>query len=79
MIDRIADGILQKVMAPFNLEMIKKSFGINISPTTVVLLQELERFNKLVHRITSTLSLLRRVCFILAIIMLLMTLFLLYL
>ena len=43
------------------MDIIRKNFGIQISPTTVVLLQELERFNKLIKKMRSSLSTLRRV------------------
>ena len=34
----------------FEMDKIKRKFGIDIEPTTIVLLQELERFNKLIKR-----------------------------
>ena len=34
----------------FEMDKIKRKFGIDIDPTTIVLLQELERFNKLIKR-----------------------------
>lgn len=60
-IDKIAVDILSKIPAPFDLDTIKKNYGINITPTTVVLLQELERFNKLIIKMSSSLNLLGRV------------------
>jgi len=47
------------------MDIIRKNFGIQISPTTVVLLQELERFNRLIKKMRTSLSTLRRVsqCF----------------
>ena len=42
--------------------MIRKKYGEIITPTTVVLLQELERFNKLIKRMSSSLSNLQKVC-----------------
>ena len=41
--------------------MIRKKYGEIITPTTVVLLQELERFNKLIKRMSSSLSNLQKV------------------
>lgn len=59
-IDCIAEDILKNVPQPFEIWKIKKSFAMNITPTLIVLLQELERFNKLVNRMSHTLNLLRR-------------------
>ena len=41
--------------------MIRKKFGEVVSPTTVVLLQELERFNTLIKRMEVSLATLRKV------------------
>lgn len=60
MIDYIAEDILKKVPQTFEIWRIKKSFAMNITPTLIVLLQELERFNKLINRMSYTLSLLRK-------------------
>jgi len=60
MIDYIAEDILKKVPQTFEIWRIKKSFAMNITPTLIVLLQELERFNKLINRMGYTLSLLRK-------------------
>lgn len=62
-IEGIAKDILAKVPQQFELETISKSFGPSISPTTVVLLQEVERFNRLCRRISSSLSLLCKVSY----------------
>lgn len=40
----------------FKLDVIRKKYGEIITPTTVVLLQELERFNKLIRKMSSSLS-----------------------
>ena len=45
----------------FKLDVIRKNYGEMISPTTVVLLQELERFNKLIKKMSSSLSNLQKV------------------
>ncbi len=45
----------------FDMDMIRKKFGTDISPTSVVLLQELERFNKLVVRMQRSLAELQKV------------------
>ena len=61
-IDKIATDVLNRLPPEFELDKIKKKFGIGISPTTVVLLQELERFNNLGNRMRRSLITLKRVC-----------------
>ena len=46
----------------YKLDVIRKKFGDVITPTTIVLLQELERFNKLIKRMSVSLSNLQKVC-----------------
>ena len=60
-IDKVAQDVLGKLPAEFDLDKVRKKFGLDISPTTVVLLQELERFNKLIKRMRISLQTLRRV------------------
>lgn len=60
-IDNVASGILEKLPVAFEVWRVKKQVQMNITPTGVVLLQELERFNLLVIRIKKTLELLRKV------------------
>lgn len=45
----------------FDLDQVRKHLGVGLSPTSVVLLQELERFNKLVTRMSRSLAELQRV------------------
>lgn len=59
-IDTVAEDILKKLPRQFEIWRIKKSFAMNITPTLIVLLQELERFNRLTNRIFQTLTSLRR-------------------
>ncbi|XP_028177563.1 dynein heavy chain 10, axonemal, partial [Ostrinia furnacalis] len=59
-IDMIAVDVLGKLPPLFEIWRVRKQFEMNITPTLVVLLQELERFNRLVGRMRSTLSLLRK-------------------
>ena len=44
------------------MDKVRKKFGVEISPTTVVLLQELERFNRLISRMGKSLATLKKVC-----------------
>ncbi|XP_030371764.1 dynein heavy chain 10, axonemal [Scaptodrosophila lebanonensis] len=59
-IDNVAAGILKKLPAAFETWRIRKQIQMSLSPTGVVLLQELDRFNLLVVRIKKTLELLRK-------------------
>uniref|UniRef100_A0A8C9TU55 Dynein axonemal heavy chain 10 n=1 Tax=Scleropages formosus TaxID=113540 RepID=A0A8C9TU55_SCLFO len=59
-IAQVARDIQSKLPKVFDLDVIRKSFGLDVSPTSVVLLQELERFNKLVVRMGRSLAELQR-------------------
>lgn len=59
-IDNVAKDILLKLPKQFDLITLKKTLQMNISPTGVVLLQELERFNALVNRMLVSLGQLRK-------------------
>lgn len=58
---QVAQDIQEKLPIIFDLDVIRKNLGIDISPTTVVLLQELERFNKLIARMQRSLAELQKV------------------
>lgn len=60
-ISQVAQDIQNKLPKVFDMDVIRKKFGVDISPTSVVLLQELERFNKLVVRMQRSLAELQRV------------------
>lgn len=60
-IGQVAKDIENKMPKVFDLDQVRKRLGTGISPTLVVLLQELERFNKLVVRMTKSLAELQRV------------------
>ncbi|XP_029909103.1 dynein heavy chain 10, axonemal [Myripristis murdjan] len=55
-IGQVAQDIQNKLPKVFDLDVIRKKFGLDISPTSVVLLQELERFNRLVVRMQRSLA-----------------------
>uniref|UniRef100_A0A8C3JB17 Dynein axonemal heavy chain 10 n=1 Tax=Calidris pygmaea TaxID=425635 RepID=A0A8C3JB17_9CHAR len=59
-IANVAKDIENKIPPVFDLDQIQKGFGPEITPTTVVLLQELERFNKLIIRMAKSLAELQR-------------------
>lgn len=60
-IDNVAKEILMKIPAPYDINKVKRNFGVAVTPTAIVLFQELERFNKLIETITKTLNQLRKV------------------
>lgn len=60
-IDNIAKEISAKMPVPYDINKVKRNFGVTITPTAIVLFQELERFNKLIETITRTLNQLRKV------------------
>ena len=59
-ISKIASDILEKIPAEFDVLQLRKKYGLDISPTTIVLLQELERFNKLISAMRRSLQTLKR-------------------
>jgi dynein heavy chain, axonemal len=59
-IDNAATDILKKLPQVFDIDKVRKKFGQEISPTTVVLLQELERFNRLTSSMFKSLTTLKR-------------------
>ncbi len=59
-IENAASDILKKLPKVIDLDKIRKKYGLEVSPTTVVLLQELERFNKLISSMYKSLTTLKR-------------------
>ncbi|XP_075981627.1 dynein heavy chain at 89D [Anticarsia gemmatalis] len=59
-IDLTAVDVMSKLPVEFEIWRVRKQFEMNITPTLVVLLQELERFNRLIKRMGTTLSMLRK-------------------
>ncbi|XP_048858906.1 dynein axonemal heavy chain 10 [Brienomyrus brachyistius] len=59
-IGQVARDIQSKLPKRFDLDVIRKGLGPHVSPTSVVLLQELERFNRLVLRMGRSLAELQR-------------------
>jgi len=59
-IDGIAHDILRKLPQLYEMDILRKKYGLTPTPTTVVLLQEVERFNYLISRMKKTLATLRR-------------------
>lgn len=56
----MANDVLQKIPEEFEIWKVRRSFQINLTPTIIVLLQELERFNKLIATMRRTLEQLKR-------------------
>ena len=48
-IDTAAVDVMAKLPTPFEIWRVRKQFEMNITPTLVVLLQELERYSCSVH------------------------------
>jgi dynein heavy chain, axonemal len=63
-IDSVAEDILQKLPDLYVIRNVRKMYEQNFTPSTVVLLQELERFNLLIKKIRVTLSMLKKVSFL---------------
>lgn len=61
-IDNLAKDILDKIPAEYDINKVRKSFGPTITPISIVLLQELDRFNKLIRMMKRSLIQLRKVC-----------------
>ncbi|KAK2587900.1 hypothetical protein KPH14_003996 [Odynerus spinipes] len=59
-IDNIAKDILERVPLEFDLNKVKRNFGVGVTPSAVVLFQELERVNGLINIVLKTLSQLRK-------------------
>lgn len=60
-IDNIAKDILQRLPTQYEVTRVRKGLEMNITPSIVVLLQELARFNLLIQCMQSTLTSLRKV------------------
>lgn len=60
-IGKIAKDVLAKLPPEYEMDKIRKKYGLEIPPTTVVLLQELERFNNLIIRMRRSLQTLQKV------------------
>jgi dynein heavy chain len=60
-IQGVANDVIMKLPEhPWDIAALRADAGLDISPTTVVLFQELERFNKLIDKIKDTLINLKR-------------------
>lgn len=60
-IDNTATDILKRIPPIYEIDKIRKKYGLDVTPTTVVLLQELERFNRLISTMFRSLTTLKRV------------------
>lgn len=56
----MANDVLSKIPEEFEIWKVRRAFQINLSPTIIVLLQELERFNKLISMMRRTLEQLKK-------------------
>lgn len=60
-IDNVAKDILERLPPQYEVARVRKGLEMNITPSIVVLLQELARFNILIQCMQSTLTSLRKV------------------
>uniref|UniRef100_A0A0R3TG17 Dynein_C domain-containing protein n=1 Tax=Rodentolepis nana TaxID=102285 RepID=A0A0R3TG17_RODNA len=56
----VTERILQSLPSPFDREALRESLRSKMTPTTVVLLQELSHFNRLVNQMQTSLGELKR-------------------
>ena len=59
-IDKVASDILATMPQVYDIEKLRKRYGLDITPTTIVLVQELERFNNLTTLMVKSLTTLQR-------------------
>ena len=59
-IDNVCKDIISKIPHEFDMPKIRKQYEMTLTPTIIVLLQELERFNKLLENMTQSLNNLRK-------------------
>jgi dynein heavy chain len=61
-IDNVVKNIMGRIPLYYDVAEIRKTYKMILTPTVIVLLQELERFNLLLVCMHKTLNLLRKVC-----------------
>ncbi|ESN96268.1 hypothetical protein HELRODRAFT_67881 [Helobdella robusta] len=59
-VSKLAQDMLSKIPEEFNIDNIRKNHANNITPSIIVLLQELESFNKLSRKMINSLHTLRK-------------------
>ncbi|KDR23427.1 Dynein heavy chain 10, axonemal [Zootermopsis nevadensis] len=59
-IDNVAKDIMRRIPPSYDVAQVCKTYEMSLTPTTIVLLQELERFNLLLENMRKTLDLLRK-------------------
>ncbi|XP_060518939.1 LOW QUALITY PROTEIN: dynein axonemal heavy chain 10 [Cylas formicarius] len=59
-VESVADDVLKKIPDPYEIWKVRRHFQRTMSPTVVVLLQELERFNRLIIAMKDTLIRLKK-------------------
>lgn len=59
-IENVANDILEKIPKEYEIWKVRRAFQLNLTPTIVVLLQELERFNRLITMMKRTLEQLKK-------------------
>lgn len=61
-IKQTAEDILEKIPPVLEADKLKENKSENISPVTVVFMQEVHRFNRLTTHMDNSLKLLKKVC-----------------
>lgn len=56
----VANDVLNKIPEAYEIWKVRRDFQLTMTPTIVVLLQELERFNKLINAMKRTLQQLKK-------------------
>lgn len=59
-IGNVAKDIMRRIPPSYDVARVCKTYEMSLTPTTIVLLQELERFNLLLENMRNTLDLLRK-------------------
>jgi dynein heavy chain len=59
-VDNIARDIISSIPPPYDVARTRKTYEMSLTPTIIVLIQELERFNLLLEFMSKTLNLLRQ-------------------
>jgi hypothetical protein len=59
-IDNTAKDIMERIPPPYDVARTRQVYELKLTPTIIVLLQELQRFNLLLQTMRKTLELLRK-------------------
>ncbi|XP_057328416.1 dynein axonemal heavy chain 10-like [Microplitis mediator] len=60
LVDNMATDLLTKIPPEYNMTKVRNNFGLAVTPLVIVLFQELEIFNKLIKKMNTTLTQLKK-------------------